>query len=289
MSHLILTSTSSDGWVTRHQDIQFFSFPGGERHIRLPAFGAVDELDREWAINAHVYTPADIMDLMLTVDAVRRVIPAGSLLRLVLPYVPYARQDRVALDGEPLSIKVFCTLINSMGFDTVEVWDPHSDVTPALLNNVRIRPTKDLMQMTFNAVGKANLLQECAFVAPDAGARKRVSNLAKQFGVEAVFADKVRDPVTGQLSGAHVEGDLPARPLLVVDDICDGGGTFLELARVLREKTTQPLYHYVTHGLFTKGLSSLSECYAGVFTANCRDIELAQELADKFPQTTLNS
>lgn len=279
MTHITLTSTST-GSKTRYDAIEFFAFPGGERHIRLPAeqLAAIETLDKDWVIEARVYTPADIMDLMLVTDALRRVIPAGSVLRLVMPYVPYARQDRVALDGEPLSAAVFCTLINALGFDSVEVWDPHSDVTPALLRNVRIRPTKELMQQTFDEKGMAHLLANCAFVAPDAGARKRVAALAKDFGTDVVFADKKRDPTTGKLSGAQVLGDVPARPLLVVDDICDGGGTFLELARVLREKTDQPLYLYVTHGLFTKGLDALKGCYDGVFSANCKDAGLAPEL-----------
>ena len=280
MTHILLTSTSAAGAVTRYDAIEFFAFPGGERHVRLPAeqLGGIEALDKDWAIEARVYTPADIMDLLLTTDALRRIIPAGSTLRLVMPYVPYARQDRVALDGEPLSAAVFCTLINAMHFDAVEVWDPHSDVTPALLQNVRIRPTKDLMLSTFTERGQAHLLTNCAFVAPDAGARKRVAALAKSFGTDVVFADKKRDPTTGKLSGAQVLGDVPARPLLVVDDICDGGGTFLELARVLREQTDQPLYLYVTHGLFTKGLDALKGCYDGVFSANCRDTNLVPEL-----------
>lgn len=284
MNHIALTSVSRAGATTRYDAIECFAFPGGERHVRLPAeqIGAIDILDTDWTIEARVYTPADIMDLMLATDAVRRVIPTGSVLRLVLPYVPYARQDRVAVEGEPLSAKVFCNLINALAFDDVEIWDPHSDVTPALLNNVRIRPTQDLMQAAFRKKGGDYLLRECVFVAPDAGARKRVSALAKAFNTDVVFADKTRDPKTGQLSGAQVQGELPSRPLLVVDDICDGGGTFIELARVLREKMAapfnQPLYLYVTHGLFTKGLEPLFAHYDRIFTANCRDSELAQKL-----------
>jgi ribose-phosphate pyrophosphokinase len=279
MNHIALSSFTAAGDMTRYPDIKFMSFPGGERHARLP----VDDILLAdpmafWSIEARVYTPADILDLMLVTDALRRVIPAGSILKLVMPYVPYARQDRVAVDGEPLSIAVFCNLINALEFDRVEIWDPHSDVTPALIKNVRIRPTRDLMFASFGMKGGSRLLSECAFVAPDAGARKRVSTLAKMFNTDVVFADKKRDPVSGKLSGAQVQGDLPARPLLVVDDICDGGGTFVDLARVLREKTDQPLYLYVTHGLFTKGLDVLKAGYAGVFSANCRDAEIASQL-----------
>lgn len=287
MTHIAIFSISDNNGrsINRYGAIEFFSFPGGERHVRLPAdvqtpcsLLARYQPPREWFIEARVYTPADIMDLMLVTDALRRVIPVGSLLRLVMPYVPYARQDRVAISGEALSAAVFCNLINALEFDEVEIWDPHSDVTPALLKKVRVCSTAELLRSTFSAKGCESLLRDCAFVAPDAGARKRVSALAAAFQTDVIFADKKRDPETGKLSGAHVQGEVPARPLLVVDDICDGGGTFIELARVLREKTCQPLYLYVTHGLFTKGLEPLKPYYAGVFSANCRDVGLAQQL-----------
>lgn len=278
MSHITLSYINQNEPVGLPA-IQFLSFPGGERHARLP-IGAIEQVGdvRDWIIEARVYTPTDIMDLMLVTDALRRVVPVGSTLRLVMPYVPYARQDRVAVEGEPLSIKVFCNLINALAFDAVEIWDPHSDVTPALLNNVTIVPTKSLMLMALGEKGCAYLLRDCVFVAPDAGARKRVMKLAQTFNTDVIFADKARDPLTGALSGAEVKGDLPARPLLVVDDICDGGGTFIELAKVLRAKTNMPLYLYVTHGLFTKGLEPLMAHYAKVFTPNCRNPEIAAQL-----------
>ena len=84
---------------------------------------------------------------------------------------------------------------------------------------------------------------------------------------EVRFAEKVDDPQTGRTTHTRVPDDIPAQPVLVVDDICDGGRTFLELAAALRDKTRQPLYLYVTHGLFSKGLGELNARYAGIFTA----------------------
>ncbi len=275
MNHITLYSIDERGHHVQHADLCFMSFPGGERHVRLPMADIEakqgEQTHREWILRANVYTPADIMDLLLTTDAVRRILQAGSVLRLEMPYIPYARQDRVAVEGEPLSIKVFASLINSMGFDSVTVWDPHSDVSTALINNVYVAPAADRMVTAMGAKGSAYLLRECAFVAPDVGACKRVTKLANMFKTDVVCADKVRDPVSGALSGTVIRGDLPQRPLLVVDDICDAGGTFIQLAKALREKTDRPLYLYVTHGLFTKGVAPLKACYDKVFAANCKD------------------
>ncbi len=88
---------------------------------------------------------------------------------LHLPYIPYARQDRVMQPGEALSIKVFANIVNSLGFDKVIVDDPHSDVSAALLNNVRIRHQHEL------AASYSDVLagRDVTIIAPDAGARKK--------------------------------------------------------------------------------------------------------------------
>ncbi|WP_018079497.1 ribose-phosphate diphosphokinase [Thiobacillus denitrificans] len=260
-------------------DVEAFSFPGGERHVRLPA-SMLEIADRfaAWGIEARLYDAAGVMDLLLATDALRRAIPVGATVRLVMPYVPYARQDRVAVPGEALSAKVFAALINSQGFASVEAWDPHSDVIPALIDNLRVTPTSSLLKAAVAGKGQAQLLRECAFVAPDAGARKRVGELARAYGTEVVYADKVRDLVSGKLSGTRVPDALPERPLLVIDDLCDAGGTFLLLADALRAKTSQPLYLYVTHGLFTRGLDALKTKYDRVFAAHCRDTALETQL-----------
>lgn len=259
-----------------HDGLQFLAFPGGERHVRLPD-SALDCSDRCWTLTAHLYSAEGVMDLLLLTDALRRAAPAGAEVHLVMPYVPYARQDRVALPGEPLSAAVFCRLVNSLGFTSVTIADPHSDVVPALLERVRVAP----------AAGPVKLLREqalghlpaLALVAPDAGARKRVEQVGKALGLPVAYAGKTRDPATGRLSGAEVQGELPDLPLLIVDDICDGGGTFIALAQVLRERTRKPLYLYVTHGLFTKGLAPLQACYDGVFAAHCANPDLAAATA----------
>lgn len=260
------------GVAHEHAGIQCFAFPGGERHVRLPA-SVTGSSDRIWTLTAHLYTTDGVLDLLLLADALRRALRHDAELHLVMPYVPYARQDRVALPGEPLSAAVFCRLVNSLGFATVTIADPHSDVTPALLERVRTVPAAHYVQ-TLLTHALAHLPQ-VALVAPDVGARKRVELVGKAVGAPVAYATKARDPVTGKLSHAEITGELPDLPLLIVDDICDGGGTFVALAEVLRAHTAQPLFLYVTHGLFTKGLQPLQPWFDGIFTAHCADPALA--------------
>ncbi|CAG9232391.1 Phosphoribosyl pyrophosphate synthase [Paraburkholderia sabiae] len=244
-------------------ELKTLKFPGGEMHVTVDANVAADEL----LITAHLPDSATVMTLLLVTDALRRAY-TDAPLSLAMPYVPYARQDRVANPGEALSVKVFCDLINAQRYRRVTIQDPHSDVVAALLERVVIEdPLPALRRAVAASVARP------ALVAPDAGARKRVLTLAKALELDVVFADKTRDTRTGAITGTQIQGELPDAPLLVVDDICDGGRTFTELADALRTRQAaqgvqQELYLYVTHGIFSKGLDPLLTRYATVFARN---------------------
>lgn len=263
---LTITSLHTKG---THREVtlepRIFTFAGGESQVVLPdAFIADAESVTSVRINAWLKTADAVMQLLLLTDAIRRVLP-NVPLHLNMPYVPYARQDRVCNPGEALSAKVFCNLINAQAYATVMIADPHSDVVPALLERVGV---VDPSVMVAEVLQQSAFAQGVTLLAPDAGARKRVQNMAKKLGVEHVaFADKVRDTKTGRISGTSVSSDLPQLPILVVDDICDGGRTFLELGKALAEVSAQPRYLYVTHGIFSKGFDELNLYYQRIFTA----------------------
>lgn len=240
-----------------------FSFPGGERHVRV-------KFNPHWQpfmdIRADIRSSQDVMDLLLLTDALRRSDLVGHI-RLVMPYLPYARQDRVCVQGEALSLKVFTDLINAQGYSSVEVWDPHSDVATALINKLEVKP-----QSFF--VTKIAESTDCVFVAPDAGATKKVQTLARLYETKMIQALKVRNPSTGEITNNKViwPDDFFVRgSVMVVDDICDGGRTFVGLAENLVGAIENlRLYLYVTHGIFSsdEGLRMLSKLYTKVFVAN---------------------
>lgn len=232
-------------------NIERFKFPGGEVHVRL---GDTEHYNKSSAatITALLHSSDNVMELLLQTDALRRA--GWKDIDLVMPYVPYARQDRVMVAGEPLSVKVFCDLINAQNYRTVEIWDPHSDVTPALLNNCKVVPQHVLIDDSLELVTEDTVL-----VCPDAGARKKTMLAAKALNLKnVVYADKKRDVETGVITGTVLSGVPDDWSLssdhIIVDDIADGGATFLGLAKVLREAgVTGAIVLYVTHGIFSKG------------------------------------
>jgi len=260
-------------------DYTTLTFPGGERHVRL-AF-APSHIEDTIRVVAHLENTQDVLDLLFLTDALNRRrgrITTRENRLLILPYIPYARQDRVAEPGESLTLRVFCELINNLKYDCVEVFDAHSDVSLALLNNVKNYPPQTFVQMI--PLAKATTV----LVAPDAGASKKVYEVAKKLGYSGVVqGTKHRDTATGKITDTTVDsGHVGDKDFLIVDDICDGGRTFIELAKVLRPLTKGKIYLYVTHGIFSKGLGALDGFIDHIYVANTfESVDLTHPLISK--------
>lgn len=208
----------------------------------------------------------DLMALALVVDAIRRQKPRTNL-SLNLPYVPYGRQDRVCSPGEAFSLKVLGNMINGMGFTHVCVTDPHSGVTAACIDNIFVTSQFEV----FRGIRQSFL--ETYIVAPDQGATKKCEEFAKLVSAAGVITcSKERELSTGKIKGLKILDEVPVdADLLVLDDICDGGRTFIELASALMSEDVNPIYRLdlaVTHGLFTKGSGVVTSVYDKVFTTN---------------------
>jgi ribose-phosphate pyrophosphokinase len=244
-----------------------FNFSGGEVQVVTEEVDS-EKVDSEVAvIVAHLRSSDDIMALLLATDALRRQeVPR---IRLVMPYVPYARQDRVMNKGEALGIKVFCDLINAQNYERVEIWDPHSDVASALLNKVAVVEQHSLVSrnLCFN--------EDTVLVCPDAGARKKILKVVEQTMCKnLLYADKKRDVRTGAITGTVISSSPDkwdkAAEHFIVDDIADGGRTFIELAKTLREAgVTGKIELYVTHAILSKGVEVLNGHINSVWTPNC--------------------
>lgn len=240
-------------------------FPGGELHPTISnEFGYSFH---ELTLEAYLYKPEDIFELLLVHDALRRLYPSTPF-KLLCPYLPYARQDRVANTGEALSLKVVSDLINWMHFESVEVWDVHSDVSLALLDRV-VNVTPKGWLSRANIDWKNTIL-----VAPDAGAQKKVRALSKLFDCEMITATKVRDTKTGEITDTTInEPGWTEKNFLIVDDICDGGRTFLELSKKIKGFQTSmdrgvdrgTVSLYVTHGIFSRGYSELFKAFYMIY------------------------
>lgn len=252
-----------------------WKYPGGEIGVRVNDFISIPKV----IIKVRITNSDELMELLLVTDALKR--EGVNHIELEMPYIPYARQDRVMTDGESLSIKVFADLINSQGYKAVYVMDAHSPVALALINNV-----VDITNHTFVAGVFHNNLERATnivLVSPDAGAAKKIEEVAKviKYTGQIVTGKKNRDLATGKITHTSVDATmayLTDKHCVIVDDICDGGRTFIELAKVLKSRGASRVTLIVTHGIFSAGFKELGEYIDSIYTTNSfQDIIYAEE------------
>lgn len=184
----------------------------------------------------------EMVALMFLTKAIKE---KGLNVSLRMPYIPNARMDRVKNTEDIFSLKYFCEFINSLGFSEVYVLDPHSIVSEALINNLVVG--KDALKAY---IQEAIIKSEATMIFfPDEGSAKRYSDM---INLPYFFANKKRDWKTGKILGLELckngmDTTLWDGKVLIVDDICSKGGTFLFGAKALKEIGATEISLYVTH------------------------------------------
>ena len=245
-------------------EFQKFDFPSGcEPHIKLPAIA-----DEQVKITCRIQSANDLLLLLLTTDALKR--SGVKRLECFIPYLPFARQDRVMVKGEPLSVKVIADLLNTQGFEKIQIYDAHSEVSFALLNN------SDAID---NHTFVAEVLKDKTdylIISPDAGAYKKIFKVCQylKYKDEIIMCNKLRDVTNGVIRSLTVSHeDLQGKDCYIIDDICDGGGTFILLADVLKERNAGKVNLIVSHGIFSKGVNALANIDHIYTTDSFKDLE----------------
>lgn len=167
-------------------------------------------------------------------------------IELLMPYIPNARQDRVKSREDVFTLKYFADVINWLGFETVQVIDPHSTVSEALINNIEVKDADMYIRGIICELCDWSEEPLLAFY-PDEGAMKRYSAKTQ---LPYAFGIKQRDWSTGQIKGLEVSGmveKIPDSRILIIDDICSRGGTFYHSAKKLKELGAKEIYLYITH------------------------------------------
>lgn len=231
---------------TRAGDLAFklFTFPDGQPHFILETY----ELDfTTVTIEAAIRTPQELMEVLMASDVLRQ--HGYEQVNLDIRYLLGARMDRAIDTMQPFTLQLVARLLNGAGFTKVRILDAHSEVATRLIrNSSNVLPFKIVAQII-------TTLGNVVAIAPDKGAIPRVAKVI-QNSINRVDCSKERDSRTGTLRNFSIDGPewVRDRECLIIDDICDGGGTFVGLAKKLREAGAKKIYLYVTHGIFSKGL-----------------------------------
>ena len=267
-------------------------FPDGQQSITLD--NPISVKDCEVVIQSRLTSFKDLEIIICANQALREC--GVKSVSLYVPYFLGARSDRKFVPGSVNYLKqVICPIINAQKFDSVVVLDPHSDVLEACLNNFEKVNNHLIVKYALTDIDNTNQAREkVVLVSPDGGALKKIYDVAAEFQItDIVTAIKHRDIKTGKIT--HTE--VPLKPLeheygkkfVIVDDICDGGRTFIELAKAIRERTQGcEIYLVVTHGIFSAGLLELSRYFQKIYTTNSvHEIEPEAYSSDNVPKEFL--
>jgi len=214
-------------------------FSDGEIHLQL----------KENVRGADVFiiqptcTPVDrnLMELLLMIDALKR--SSAQRITPVLPYYGYARQDRKDKPRVSIGSKLVANLLVAAGTDRVITMDLHA----AQIQGYFDIPVDHLdSSAVFIPYIQSLRLENLTFAAPDVGAANRIREIASYFEAEMVICDKHRKRAN-EIASMMVIGDVDGRDVVLIDDICDTGGTLAKSAALLKEKGARSVRAMITH------------------------------------------
>lgn len=265
-------------------EFEKFDFPSGcEPHIKFSKFITETQGRYQYVpadgervlITCRIQNANDLILLLLATDALKRM--DINNIQCFIPYLPFARQDRVMVEGEPLSVKVIADIINAHGYEKVYIYDAHSDVSLALINNSRGITNHSFVKEVLK--DKKDYL----IVSPDAGAEKKIYKLCKaiEYKDKVVLCNKIRDVETGEIIETTCDTyDFHGKDLYIVDDIADGGFSFTKLAEVIKNRNCGKINLVVSHGIFTRGLDVFKDIDHIYTTDSFKDHEYHDKLTE---------
>jgi ribose-phosphate pyrophosphokinase len=220
----------------------FKNFPDGESYVRLEG-----EVEGETAVIVQTTSPPQdtrLIQLALIADAAKR----NNAVKVVavVPYLAYARQDKVFLKGEPISIEAIARMLKAAGVDSLITVNVHQQNIlakfPFQAKSISAIP---LLAEHFKQRG----LKGAFALAPDKGAISIAEEAAKVLGGDFGYLEKQRDRYTGLVSVEKKEFDVKGKTAIIFDDIISTGGTIVAAANVLRELGAAKVYAACVHPL----------------------------------------
>ncbi len=188
----------------------------------------------------------NLLELLITIDALRRA--SADRITAVIPYFGYARQDRKTDGRTPISAKLVANLISAAGADRVLTVDLHAGQIQGFFDI----PTDNMVSLPVmvDDITRRNDVGKLMVVSPDVGGVVRARSFAKRIGADLAIVDK-RRPKAGISEVMNIIGDVSGRKCILVDDICDSGGTLCNAAKALLDMGADSVSAYVTHGVLS--------------------------------------
>jgi len=249
-------------------------FPDGQNQLTILDKTLLNEyIEIKTRINNFI----DLEILICAVKSLKGLNVRG--INLYSPYILGSRSDRKFEEGSNNYLKdVICPILNSLNFYSITCLDPHSDVLEACIKSNFLRiSNEEVVKFALSEIydydsneGNSRMV----LISPDAGASKKIYKVAESFEFEGdiIICSKERDK-DGKLTKCVVPlSNLGNKDLIIIDDICDGGATFINIAKEIKDhyigNSCPKIYLIVTHGIFSKGYEELSKYFDGIYCTN---------------------
>lgn len=246
--------------LTDNDQYKAWKFMGGEIHFVLK------RTCDEYMINTRLNSSEDVMLLFIATETIHKN-NRQVFVDVFIPYCLYAQADRDFGPMECFSLKSFAKIINMCNFRNVFMLDPHSEMAPTLINNVIVVDNSEFITWVLKDIANPKI----TWLSPDAGAYKKIGKLANKLGWIGGFAaaNKYRNTSTGNIDSLELShNDFLGGDVLIIDDICMGGRTFVGLAEKLKEHNVGKMYLAVTHMIPEKINSALGVFEKIYFTSS---------------------
>jgi ribose-phosphate pyrophosphokinase len=259
-------------------------FPDGQKNTVID-LKTIPNINQEIQILTRLNNFIDLEILICITKCLNNL--GFNKLHLYNPMMLGSRSDRKFEEGSNNYLKdVICPIINSLKFESVTVLDPHSDVLEACLNNFKKVDNKKLVEFglsqiyynePYKDISIRNNFKDFILISPDAGANKKIFKVAEtiDYKGDIITCSKSRD-VDGKLTKLEIPvSTIVHKDYILIDDICDGGATFLQIAKTLKPRlhSSNRIFLIVTHGIFSKGFKELNQYFDGIYCTNSyRDV-----------------
>ncbi len=240
--------------IQQQENVKLLLYPDNQPHVSIQGIEPGDEV----RVVSPIRSSLELVQLLETANALDNALAVKK--ELVIPYLMGARFDRLMQPGDSVDLRVVADMINYCGFERVQLFDIHSDVALQLIARSRNHSNSVLVK-SYNK-------PDAVLICPDAGAEKKCGKYAEWNPnlVEKAHCIKSRELSTGKISLRVLEPEkCAARNCVIIDDLCDGGATFIAIAEQIKPAH---LTLIVSHGIFSKGFHDLESHFNQIITTD---------------------
>lgn len=252
------------------------SYPDGQNNLVINPYSIakiktiIENSELSIQIKSRLNNWLDLEIIIATVASLRKL--GIKEIHLYTPYLLGARSDRQFENGSnSYLVDVLAPVLNSLNLESITVMDVHSDVASACIKNLKTLDNWKIVDFFF----EHNLNDDgYLLVSPDAGALKKIYKITDKLAYkkDVIVCSKSRDE-EGKLTKTIVpiNATMLGKDFIIIDDICDGGATFINIAKEIKKWDTtnsSKIYLIITHGIFSKGFEELSKYFDGIYCTN---------------------